>query len=30
VVEIAHRSERGELEPRIENYAPLAELAGLA
>jgi 2-dehydropantoate 2-reductase len=30
VVEMAHRIERGELEPRIENYAPLAELAGLA
>jgi 2-dehydropantoate 2-reductase len=30
VVEFAHRIERGDLEPRIENYAPLAELAGLA
>lgn len=30
VVEFAHRIERGELEPRIENYAPLAALAGLA
>ncbi len=30
VVEMAHRVERGELEPRIENYAELARLAGLA
>ncbi len=30
VVELAHRIERGELEPRIENYAPLAELSGRA
>ena len=29
VVEMAHRIERGELEPRIENYAELAQLAGL-
>jgi 2-dehydropantoate 2-reductase len=29
VVEMAHRIERGELEPRIENYAELARLAGL-
>lgn len=29
VVEMAHRIERGELEPRLSNYAPLAELAGL-
>jgi 2-dehydropantoate 2-reductase len=29
VVAMAHRVERGELEPRIENYAELAELAGL-
>ncbi len=28
VVELAHRIERGELEPRLENYALLAELAG--
>ena len=30
VVELAHRIERGELEPRLENYALLAELAGHA
>ncbi len=30
VVEMAHRIERGELEPRIENYADLAKRAGLA
>ncbi len=30
VVEMAHRIERGELEPRIENYGELARLAGLA
>jgi hypothetical protein len=30
VVEFAHRIERGELEPKIGNYAELAELAGLA
>lgn len=30
VVEMAHRIERGELEPQIENYAELARLAGLA
>ena len=28
VVEVAHRIERGELEPRLENYELLAELAG--
>jgi 2-dehydropantoate 2-reductase len=30
VVEMAHRIERGELKPRIENYAELARLAALA
>jgi 2-dehydropantoate 2-reductase len=30
VVEMAHRIERGDLEPQIENYAELASLAGLA
>ena len=30
VVELAHRIERGELEPQLENYALLAELAGRA
>jgi len=30
VVELAHRIERGELEPQIENYALLAELADRA
>jgi 2-dehydropantoate 2-reductase len=30
VVEMAHRIERGELEPRLENYAELAALAGVA
>jgi 2-dehydropantoate 2-reductase len=29
VVEMAHRIERGELEPKISNYAELAALAGL-
>jgi hypothetical protein len=29
VVEIAHRIERGELEPKLSNYAELASLAGL-
>jgi len=29
VVEFAHRIERGELEPKIGNYAELAALAGL-
>jgi 2-dehydropantoate 2-reductase len=29
VVEMAHRIERGELQPDISNYAPLAKLAGL-
>jgi 2-dehydropantoate 2-reductase len=28
VVELAHRIERGDLEPRLENYPTLAELAG--
>lgn len=28
VLEVAHRIERGELEPRLENYELLAELAG--
>jgi 2-dehydropantoate 2-reductase len=30
VVEMAHRIERGELEPQLSNYAELAALAGLA
>jgi 2-dehydropantoate 2-reductase len=29
VVELAHRIERGELEPKLSNYAELASLAGL-
>jgi hypothetical protein len=30
VVEMAHRVERGELDPKISNYAELAALAGLS
>jgi hypothetical protein len=30
VVEMVHRIEQDELEPRIENYAEVAALAGLA
>jgi hypothetical protein len=30
VIEMAHRIERGELDPKLSNYAELASLAGLA
>ncbi len=30
IIEMAHRIERGDLDPKLSNYAELASLAGLA